>query len=399
MQMSNGWSFTFAGNVNAFYIYTDGNDDDDAPGVGVAGGVVVEEQNSSVRTGLLPAFAVFEAKGHEKGVDLGVHFGFAPQIQNGGFHDNFGRGTQAGAQIDMRQVFAFVSGPTWGQILFGREIGLFDRQNILTDMSLFGVGTTGGGGDDFGTTLGRIGVGYIYPNFVAQLTYSTPAGKPFQLSVGAFDPNFVNSEADLDSDGDADAFTVTKTPRFEGEVTYNGQFGGGNSSVLLWANGTVQNAEAPSDTDTADEVENDDVTAVAGGAGVRLNFSGVSIVGSGYIGSGVGTTLLQTTPFGVDPTGDERRSFGYIGQLTYTTPGGVTFGGSYGDSRIDQSDFDEATDNDGLLKSNRSVIGTIVWQATQSLKVVGEYTHTESESHGNVTLTSDQGAVGFMLFY
>src|SRR5438094_7551935 len=166
MQMSNGWSFTFAGNVNVFWVFTKEN---------TAAG---DAANSSVRTGLLPAFATFEARGKEAGMNLGVHFGFAPQINNGGgVHDNFGNGTQAGAQIDMRQVYLTVGGQ-WGQILAGRELGLFSRQNIRNDITLFGVGAVGiGGGQGGGTTLGRIGYGYLYPNFDAQLTYSTRAGR------------------------------------------------------------------------------------------------------------------------------------------------------------------------------------------------------------------------------
>src|SRR3989441_12762009 len=70
MQMSNGWSFTFAGNVNVFWSFTKENT--------TAG----DAANSSVRTGLLPTFATFEAKGKEGGLNLGIHFGFAPQIQN-----------------------------------------------------------------------------------------------------------------------------------------------------------------------------------------------------------------------------------------------------------------------------------------------------------------------------
>src|SRR5438093_7091221 len=78
MQMSNGWSFTFAGNVNVFWVFTKQN---------TAAG---DASNSSIRTGLLPTFATFEARGKEAGMNLGVHFGFAPQIQNAGVHDNFG---------------------------------------------------------------------------------------------------------------------------------------------------------------------------------------------------------------------------------------------------------------------------------------------------------------------
>src|SRR5689334_19760470 len=161
MQMSNGWSFSFSGNVNVFWSFTKQNT--------TAG----DAANSSVRTGLLPAFATFEAKGKEAGLNLGVHFGFAPQIQNAGVHDQFG------AQIDMRQVYLTIGFKDGSQILAGRELGLFSRQNILNDMTLFGVGAVGIGAgftQGGGTTLGRIGYGYIYPNFNAQVTYSTKPG-------------------------------------------------------------------------------------------------------------------------------------------------------------------------------------------------------------------------------
>ena len=156
MQMSNGWSFTFSGNVNAFGIYENTDEEGGTLLTAAPGGLIgIGGKGFNLRTGLLPAFAVFDAKGKEGNTDLGVHFGFAPQIQCGtgagsagsSAHDCFG------AQIDMRQVYLTVGG-TWGQILAGREIGLFNRQNILTDQTLFGVGATGGinGG---GTTLGR----------------------------------------------------------------------------------------------------------------------------------------------------------------------------------------------------------------------------------------------------
>src|SRR5437879_1318814 len=155
MQMSNGWSFTFAGNVNVFWVFTKEN---------TAAG---DAANSSVRTGLLPTFATFEARGKEAGMNLGVHFGFAPQINNGApagapggsgaVHDNFGNGTQAGAQIDMRQVYLTIGFKDGSQILAGRELGLFGRQNIVQDMTLFGVGAVGiGGGGGGRTTLDRL---------------------------------------------------------------------------------------------------------------------------------------------------------------------------------------------------------------------------------------------------
>src|SRR5438067_7062610 len=221
MQMSNGWSFSFAGNVNAFWVFSKVNNSGPA--------------NSSVRTGLLPAFATFEAKGKEAGMNLGVHFGFAPQISNGGgVHDNFGNGTQAGAQIDMRQVYLTVGGQ-WGQILAGRELGLFSRQNILNDMTLFGVGAVGIGGvgagaQGGGTTLGRIGYGYLYPNFDAQVTYSTKGGQPGQLSIGLFQPSIFGQGAGTNAA--SAAYVHTSIPRVEAEFTYNKR--SGKNKYMFW---------------------------------------------------------------------------------------------------------------------------------------------------------------------
>src|SRR5947199_1650263 len=181
MQMSNGWSFSFSGNVNAFWVFWKVNNSGPA--------------NCSVRTGLLPAFAAFSASGKEAGLVLGVHCGFAPQIQNGPSHDQFGNitpggngGIQAGAQIDMRQVYLTIGLKDGSTILAGRELGLFGRQNILQDMTLFGVGAVGiGGGQAKGTTLGRIAYGYIYPNFNARVTLSTKPGQA-KSSIGRSQP-------------------------------------------------------------------------------------------------------------------------------------------------------------------------------------------------------------------
>src|SRR6266576_2684014 len=222
MQMSNGWSFSFSGNVNVFWVFSKENT--------TAG----DATNSSVRTGLLPAFATFEARGKEAGLNLGIHFGFAPQIQNAGVHDNFGNGTQAGAQIDMRQVYLTIGLKNGSQILAGRELSLFGRQNILNDMTLFGVGAVGiGGGQGGGTTLGRIAYGYLYPNFNAQVTYSTKPGQS-QLSIGVFQPNF------LIGDGSVllPQYGFTKIPRVEAEFTYNQK--SGKNNYMFWVGGLWQ---------------------------------------------------------------------------------------------------------------------------------------------------------------
>ncbi len=375
MQMSNGWSFTFAGNVNAFLTYETFSDDGTTPGVLVPGAGA--ESEARIRTGLLPAFAVFDAKGKEGETDLSVHFGFAPQVNCGtGVHDCFG------AQIDMRQVFLTVGG-SWGQILAGRELGLFQRQNILTDQTLFGVGATGSaglpssdvpGGTGGGTTLGRIGFGYIYPQFKAQMTYSSPAGRPFQLSVGLFEAA---------SNGD---YSTVKLPRVEAE----GVWSQGNTKV--WVGGLVQNNEAPGDGES--------VSAYGASGGVRFGSDQFSLTGSGYYGKGIGTTLMfnggsANTGVGSD---DLRNSYGYIGQLTFTPAASkVTVAGSYGSSFLEAADSEGG---DGKIE-NTLISGGLYFQATKSLKVVGEvnYAWGTDDSDATEKNSSFAPAFGLMLFF
>ncbi len=273
MQMSNGWSFSFSGNVNAFWVFSKVNNSGPA--------------NSSVRTGLLPAFATFSASGKEAGLVLGVHFGFAPQIQNGPSHDQFGNitaggngGIQAGAQIDMRQVYLTIGLKDGSTILAGRELGLFGRQNILQDMTLFGVGAVGiGGGQAKGTTLGRIAYGYIYPNFDAQVTYSTKPGQA-QLSIGLFQPSVLGSSI---LGGGTNTYQFTKIPRVEGEFSYNQK--SGKNNYMFWVGGLWQ-----STSDSASGGQS--ISSIGGTAGIKASMSDLSIVVSGYIGKGLGTGLL-----------------------------------------------------------------------------------------------------------
>ena len=394
MQMSNGWNFSFSGNVNAFLVYTDPkcNTGD----CSFAGGLVPtgdEAKTTRIRTGLLPAFATFEAKGKEGGVDLGVHFGFAPQINNAqGVHDNFGNGTQAGAQIDMRQVY-LTAGGTWGQVLAGREIGLYQRNNILNDMTLFGVGASGGG--TAGTTLGRIGFGYVYPNFVAQMTYSSPSTSPAQISIGLFDPSAIGQ------------YDVTKIPRVETELTWTGHFGAttteapkGTDKVMVFVSGEWQHVQTV--TDAFGDGTQDSKDSYGGAGGVRADFSGLSLVGSGFYGKGIGSVLMFDSGNEVDPTGELRTSYGFIGQAEFQPMGTQwKFGASYGENDLKQTsaDDDSCDINCAFVKKNSAIVGSITYMWTKSLRWVAEYTYAKAKSQDGSEATSNQGAIGMMLFF
>ena len=288
----------------------------------------------------------------------------------------------------MRQVFLTVGG-TWGQILAGREIGLFNRQNILTDQTLFGIGATGGinGG---GTTLGRIGFGYIYPQFVAQMTYSTPAGRP-DAAVDRYLPAVVARGPD-----DAPRrrrYNQTQVPRVEGELVYS------SGNVKGWVNGTAQNAKNTSNDESK--------TAVGAGGGLRFGNAMFSLTGSGYWGKGIGTTLQfngvnsgggsAVDGLGVGDDGELRTSYGFIGQITVTPANSkVTLAGSFGSSYL------KATDGEAAFKTENSLIsGGIYYQATKSLKVVGEgnYAWTKNKESAADKNKTFAPTIGLMLFF
>jgi len=361
MQMSNGWNFSFAGNVNIFAQYQSQSSSGNTP----TGGVLLvgpgEAKGFYYGTGLLPAFATFTASGKEGSTDLGAHFGFAPQVQCGHYvHDCFG------AQIDMRQVFMTVGG-SWGTITAGKELGLYQRGNILNDQTLFGVG--GGGIAPSGTTLGRIGYGYLYPNFIAQMTYTTPGGRPGSLSIGLMDPS------------DFGPYTTHNIPRLEAEGSYK------SGNLTVFASGELENATTAPSGGTSK-------TSWGGAGGIVYKTGDFSVVADGYYGEGIGTTLMFGA-LGAD-AGGLTKSYGYIGQLTYTFNGKTTLAGSYGSSNLKGSSGSQRAEN-ALISAG------VYHQATKSLKVVFEGDYAWSQFH-NVTPSFNKnksftGAFGLMLFY
>ena len=374
MQMSNGWSFTFAGNVNVFWVFTKVNNDGPS--------------NSNIRTGLLPGFATFEAKGKEGGLNLGVHIGFAPQIQSTAqLHGVFVGGIVAGSQIDMRQIYLTIGFKDGSQILAGRELGLFGRQNILNDMTLFGVGAvgivdgstaTGQAAQGGGTTLGRIGYGYIYPNFNAQVTYSTKPGEA-QLSVGIFQPSILGSGT----------YQYTKVPRVEAEFTYKGK--SGKNNYMLWVGGLWQTTSDGFGAGTINSVSSFGATA-----GVKADVSDLSVVVTGYIGKGLGTTLMFSGGEVAADGTTARPSDGGYAQLMYKVGPKTNVGASWGFSRLKT---DETGDGVSAVLSNwTSTTVGIYHQWTRALKLVFEGTR---EQQGNGTTAPAQVDVsgGFMLFF
>lgn len=365
---------TLSGSINGFYAHDNGT----APGPNttVVGGLAsVGGNTSAVRNGLLPGFLKVDVTTTQGGWDVGAHFGLYPGINSvtGAGGANSGGNPQALATsgIDARETYLTFGKASFGTVTIGRAIGLFGQDAILNDITLLSVGTAAGNAAPSNTSLGRIGVGYIYTDFQPQITYSTPDLAGFKIAAGIFMP--------LNSFG---AQEVNDTPGFQARLSYDGKFG--DVGVHAWLSGITQDH---------DPVGGISYTGRGIDFGTKLSVGGASLLGYYYTGKGLGTTGLFI--LATDAAGTARGSSGYYVQGTFTT-GKLTLGASYGASRLDLT---RGEINPSLLKSNSSYVGRLRYGLTSWVTLIGEYTHSMSRAHGGNRANSDTLAAGAILFF
>jgi hypothetical protein len=380
---SNGWEFSTDGFVNAFAIMEDQDEITLNSGTtAVEGGLLnsTDDKKFRVRTGLLPGLIAFNVKAPTtNGLDVAARVGFYPQIQEA--QEN-GR-IQFGSQIDLREIFMTADG-SFGQILAGRALHLYQGKNILNDMTLFGVGTMGAIGSGGGTTLGYIGYGYIYTNFGAQFRYTSPDLGGLKLAVGILDPSTINGAA-----GDYD---ITESPGFEAEISYAGSVGGG-VNLNAWINGMSQKAERQ---DTATTTKEATCSGVAAGVGVDV--AGLHVLASGFSGQANGDAVMMATfaTAPVDSNDEEREATGMLGQITYTIMGATKVGIQYGETKFDETTTDAAARAAGtahIEKQSAYTLG-VYHDITPNWKVMAEYTKPKMEYFDGTDLESSVIAVG-----
>lgn len=353
--MGNGWSLTFSGNVNAHLVYLKSDDGGDL-GANPAGLVPAGPEGFEIRSGMAPAMVSFAIKGTDDGRPLGATVTFAPQIQCGGGTNNC-----TGVQIDTRQLFFTVGNVKGGTLLAGRDLGLFGRQNFLNDMTMWGTGLVDAGGT--GTTLGRFGTGYNYPNYMPQFTWMNAGTNGSQFSIGLFQPDNLGG-------------ALAKLPQVQAE--WNKTSGRTN----WWISGLVQ---------TVDAGGNDINSAgVAGGAkwgGGKENFTI-----SGFFGSGIGTTANFLEPVGAG--GDARKSWGGYGQWLHTMNARTTLGLSLGQNVLNGDD----TEPD-VIVTNRSFIAGLYNKYGRHLRSDLELTYATSEDDGSGNNSQWNLSGGLMLMW
>jgi predicted porin len=384
------WKVEFSGNVNGFLSDVKCESDPAGPVLsGLACGSLSggDYDDNNVRTGLLPSWFGFHAERTENDIKYGVTLGFQPGIDSGA--DLTGAPIDGGLGLNsanFRQVFLEFSGESWGGIKIGRDLGLFGSDAILSDMTLSGVGTvsdlTQGGGN---TSLGRIGVGYLYADWKGQVQYSSPKWGGFSFNVAVVDPwGLVNlSGASLD----AGTFSQEgSTYGFEGKVAYawEGDFNG-----KVWASFISQELKS------SNPAFNDE-DALGWDVGAKVGFGGLELVGYYYAGEGIGSAGFLFDA--VDAAGNTRDSDGMYAQATFKLPGpGTKLGVSWGESNLDRGPADPVSTS--LVETNESIVFGVYHPLTSALQLVLEYTETEATAHNGNQAQETAIALGAILSF
>lgn len=383
---------TVSGEINGFYVWD--NPDHPGPTKVVNGGLaaVGSDSNSSIRNGLLPGNFAVELKTQQEGYDIAVHFGLYPGLNNvtgvGGANSAGTSRALGTTGIDFRQQYITVGTPNMGTFKAGRDIGLFGQEAILDDFTLFGVGSTGGNLAPSNTSLGRIGLGYVYTDWIPQITYTTPDFGGFKATVGIFQPFDA-----FNSSGDSGTLSGHDSPQFQGKLAYTVPMPASSMfKAQFWTNVVTEDLKSGGGSDALPLGKS--VQGTGWDFGTKLDIGPASLVGYGYIGSALGTTGLFFDA--VDTAGKARDSDGYMLQASYTFFDRLTFSGSYGLSHLDlaSGEFDPL-----LVKDNESYAFGAKYHLTSWVNLIGEYTHTTATAHNGNQATEDTIAAGAIAFF
>lgn len=334
-------TFSTDGYINAFYV----NSDIDRAGE------QYDRRQSRVKMGFLPNTLGFNMTRQIDDLKLGGRASFWVSI-----NDSETNGTDTA--IDVRQFYGTVANPEWGEVLIGKDFGLFARSNILLDELLTGYGQvsdTLGLVDGGGVSFGNIGSGYPYPFPTSQITYRTPVMDGLRVAVGIMDPVDTNDDSAVGK-------AYQENPRTESEITY--QFDLGGAKIYSWLNGSYQ---------TSDNTDSnvDSVTSKGLGYGVQAKMGAFSLTGSGFSAKGI-------NPFFTNNAGEatlrEVDSQGYLVQGSYTF-GKNRLALSYGKTKDDGN----GAVNTGADYETRGI--ALFREINANLKLVAEYNQFEIDGH------------------
>jgi hypothetical protein len=374
------WTVDIGGNVNSFITSTklSGNM---APAAGR------EDTPVNIQTGLLPSALGIGAKTRQNDLDVAVQFSFFMGSNAGGadglntahagLNSNGGLGYSS---LNIRQSYLSFGDKSWGSILVGRNLGVFGSDAILSDMTLLGVGSGAGGAGS--STLGRIGSGYLYADWKAQVAYTTPNFSGLSATVALTEAN-----------GNIDNSQLG----YEGKVNYD--FGSGDTTGKLWLGGKHMEIQTGAANATG-IIPTGNITAHTSEAfdfGGKVASGGAELVAYYYTGknadSGIGTYInTNATTTGAFRPRDNHG--GYV-QGTYKLPGvGTKLGVSYGKSVVERN----ATAADVDAEREAWIVGAY-HPLTKHVNIVAEFNSLDVNAHANTTGKAQTGSLGAILFF
>jgi predicted porin len=342
--------------LSAFYVNTDSD---------FADPTKIDKEQSRVRIGYIPNYIGFTfSKTTDSGLTFGGRSSFyvsvGDQIDNSQLTDSV---------VDTRQFYGTVSGK-WGQVLFGKDFGVFSRTTVFNDVNLYGVGNisqTLGVVDFEFVSFGNLGSGQTFPLPIGQITYRSPEVNGFKLAVAIVDPSKQARTATIDSQ--------EKEPRFEAELTYDIKWQDGSLTGFL--GGTTQ--ESQQLTVGGDSIQSDGVNY-----GVLIRQSGFVLHLSALDGSGIGPIINSQGGFVLNTENQlqELDVKAKLVQVSYSFGVEKLFISS---GRTEQKGEFEQSDNTYDAKSL-----AIGWhhKVSENLTLLSEYNQFEHKNLEKVDITS-----------
>jgi hypothetical protein len=370
------WTVDIGGNVNTFYTHTKYE------------GASDRTKTNTIQTGLLPTALGIGAKTRQNDLDVAFQFSLFTGVNaNGADQLNGGRSAENGGlgynSLNIRQAYLSVGDKSWGTFKAGRDLGVYGSDAILSDMTLLGVGSNGGATGS--STLGRIGSGYIYADWLAQMTYTTPNFSGFEASgsvhetLGGIDNNNLG---------------------FSGKASYS--FAANDVNGKIWVGGTQRKLQTPTSITSATTAR------TIGGAGTvvianngiaagpeydargyeiggKFGLAGAEFVGYYYNGQNMdgGAGLAPNTAQSLTFTEHDNKG-GYV-QATYVLPIKTKIGASWGQNVIERVGTELRDD-----KREAWIVGAY-HPLTKHLNLVAEYNHLTTDS---ATRTAAEGFEG-----
>jgi len=371
------WTLDINGNVNSFATWNRQSGTLTARGGGIYGATHDSNDTNSksannITTGLLPNYLA--VSGSTRQNDLDVAFTISINPGSSTTRSGIQNDAALGGNQENRQAFLTFGDKSWGSIKVGKDIGLFAQDAILNDMTLLGVGRGAGSLAGNTTTTGRIGSGFMYADWKAQVNYTTPNFNGFQVTAGI--SQAWNSWTTYTA---ADATSATSSGRGAGSPAIDAKASYTWDSGKIWVSGMRQQVRGLAGASGI----NSNNDAFAGDIGANINFAGFGLTAYGYTGEGIGQTHQLLDGFAYD--GTRRESHGGYVQATYILPSKTKVGMAWGESSLDRAN---ASDKLGDTVDTLYTFG-LYHPLTKHLNVVAEYNQSKHEVSGNLTAANN----------